>query len=308
MKNFYGLILGVFLVSNNLFGQGCSDAGVCSINIMKNQSTSILEKPVKNAIEAGLVYGIGDFDIQYLTPYVEYSGRITNKFGLAAKLIYTYISGEITHIDKLSDLIFVADYILMQKEFSSISAIAGIKIPLDDSNIEKDGEVLPMHYQSSLGTYDLVLGLNYLNHNLGINLALQQPIVNINQNSFFAPHDNLNSVEYKYYTTNMFERKGDIVNRISYNFPILNKKLFFRPSILSIYHLANDEYTDRDGVKKEIENSRGITMNANIFLNYYFATTKQLELSVGFPFLIREARPAGLTRELVIALEYQIRF
>jgi len=164
-----------------------------------------------------------------------------------------------------------------------------------------------MHYQSSLGTYDLIVGVNYSIMDLGVSLALQQPIINSNENEFIQPTDQ-NLAEYKYSSTNSFNRKGDLVLRASYYLMVSENKFYVRPGLLGIYHLDDDSYKDQNGVEQSIDGSKGLTLNANIFLNYRFSESKSLELSFGFPFVTRDQRPDGLTREFVSGLEYTYSF
>ena len=88
----------------------------------------------------------------------------------------------------------------------------------------------------------------------------------------------------------------------------LGSKLILTPSLLPIYHLANDKFTDIDGIEQEIEGSQGLTFNWNLYFDYPLNDLQNLQLSVGAPFVVREARPDGLTRSFVANLEYRIRF
>jgi hypothetical protein len=213
----------------------------------------------------------------------------------------------LANTNNLSDIVLAVNYNFMNKEESAASVIIGAKIPLNNSNVTINNNSLPMHYQSSLGTYDLIFGVNYLQNKLGVSLALQQPVIQSNENEFITPTDP-NLKEFKYQSTNQYERKGDIVNRISYNFSLLENKLYVRPGILNIYHLGNDIYYDESNIKTEIKGSNGLTVNGNIFIAYRFTPSKQLELSIGSPFITRDSRPDGLTRKLVVGLEYLYSF
>jgi hypothetical protein len=95
--------------------------------------------------------------------------------------------------------------------------------------------------------------------------------------------------------------------RISY--PIsLRENIIFTPGLLPIYHLGEDEYTDMDGMVKSIQGSDGLTLNATLFMDIALSLSSSLELNVGFPFIVRDTRPDGLTRGYVMGAEYGIRF
>lgn len=302
------LLLFTLILSKTSFSQGCSDAGVCTINTMKDHTFSILpEDKNKNHIKTGITYGLGEYNINVTNPYAEFTSFISEGFSLSGKISYAFISGELASVNNLSDVIITANKHIYKKEMSLLALSVGGKIPFNNANTKEDNNPLPMHYQTSLGTYDLVVGLNYLYMDFGASLAMQQPLINSNENEFIAPND-ITLEAAKYRSTNSYDRKGDVMARFSYNIDVVYQKLIIRPGILSIYHLANDTYEDINGDEQEIDGSAGLTLNANIFVNYYFATNKHLELVAGFPFVTRDARPDGLTRDLVLGLEYTYSF
>nr|MBP7274271.1 hypothetical protein [Saprospiraceae bacterium] len=86
------------------------------------------------------------------------------------------------------------------------------------------------------------------------------------------------------------------------------QNLKITPSLLPIFHLTNDKYTDITGVEKEITGSQGLTLHGNIYLDYHIYTTNALQLNIGMPFVVRDARPDGLTRGFIANLEYRIGF
>lgn len=78
--------------------------------------------------------------------------------------------------------------------------------------------------------------------------------------------------------------------------------------MLPIYHLTNDKFTDELNIKREIEGSQGLTLNGNVYFDYEFNAKSSLQLNVGMPFVVRDARPDGLTRSFIANLEYRIKF
>ena len=158
-----------------------------------------------------------------------------------------------------------------------------------------------MDLQPSLGTYDLVLGLSKKYNNLFFILGYQQPL-NKNKNTFFKP---LNTNEF--FTTNQFKRAPDLLLRVGYNYEITNKwKL--SPSLLPIYHLANDTFEDVTNQEIQIKGSEGLTLNASLLVQYSINDKNALEFNLGSPLIVRDARPDGLTRSIVLNLEYKFRF
>ena len=163
-----------------------------------------------------------------------------------------------------------------------------------------------MDYQSSLGTFDLIVGAGYTINKWQFVWAYQQPLTQ-NENKFLAEQYPSDSPLRDFQSTNKFERKGDMLLRISYPMSV-GKSFTFTPSLLPIYHLGNDKYTDAVGNLNEIVNSEGLTLNANVYFDLAISKASSLQLNVGTPLVVREARPDGLTRSFIINLEYVVKF
>jgi hypothetical protein len=163
-----------------------------------------------------------------------------------------------------------------------------------------------MDYQSSLGTFDLIVGASGMVSGISLSLALQQPLSK-NENTFNPALYPAASPLREFPNTRNFVRSGDILLRAAY--PIaLGDKFKVTPGLLPIYHLSNDKYTDTDGVQKEITGSQGLTLNTNVFLDYGFSDKSFIQLGLGMPLVVRETRPDGLTRAFVASLEFTRRF
>lgn len=290
-----------FLFSPEIYAQGCSDAGICTVHSFKpNGLDSISENA--NQVKVGISYGNADNSISVFGTYLEYNGQFNEKFGLDARLTTLSQSGNDISAFGLSDLIVNSNYRINNKATFTL----GVKIPLSDANRMEEGSALPMDYQSSLGTFDLLVGFGYKIKRLHLVAALQQPLTQ-NNNSFFAEDYPLGSPLRDFQSTNQYKRSGDIILRASY--PIdLGQKFRLTPGLLPIYHLANDKYTDMNGVELEIEGSQGLTLNWNLYLDYDLDQKQALQFSAGAPFIVRDVRPDGLTRSFVASLEYRFRF
>lgn len=56
-----------------MYSQGCSDAGVCSLDIMNENSTHNSEQLYNNTLQFGIGYGIADNNINVFNSFLEYS-------------------------------------------------------------------------------------------------------------------------------------------------------------------------------------------------------------------------------------------
>ena len=231
------LVFSFLLLNNFSFGQGCSDAGFCSINSFKPKNIDSL-KIVTNQIKAGAFFGRADRSISVYGSYIEYNRIIKEKFSVDIKLTSLAQSSENISVFGLSDIFLNLNY----KSVKKFNFTFGAKIPLNDGNKSLNGLSLPMDYQSSLGTFDLLFGINYSLKKIQLILATQQPLIK-NNNQFVANIYSEDSRLGSFQTTNNFKRNGDILFIVSSQF-LLNKKLKLTTSILSIYHLKNDEFNE----------------------------------------------------------------
>ena len=295
-----------FIIKTN--AQGCSDAGVCTLHSIKNNAEAHESKDGKrNDLSVGFVYGKGERSTNNYTGYVEYTYGLNKRTSVTGKLGYSQINGELAKTNGLTDLFLSVNHAFDIKKKWQKSFVVGLKLPFDDADIIENGIHLPMPYQVSLGTTDLVLAININRNNFGATLAYQQPLTAINGNKFL-PGDYPNEpLTLNYWPTNEFERKADVVGRVSYSFKT-GERFSIRPSLLGIYHVANDSYVDDAKIRRPLYNSLGLTLNANVFVDYCLKNGNGFDLSLGTPFVVRDQRPDGLTRSFVVSLEYQFSF
>jgi len=304
-----GLTLLVFVIAlMNTNAQGCSDAGVCTLHSIKNNAEGHESKDgKKNDILIGFVYGIGERSTNNYTGYLEYTYGINNRTSVTGKLGYSLVNGELANTNGLTDLFLSVNHAFDIKRKWQKSFVVGLKLPFDKADIVENGIHLPMPYQTSLGTTDLVLAINFNRKSFGATLAYQQPLRSINENKFLPGDYPTEPLVQYYWPTNEFERKADVVARVSYSFKA-NDRFSIRPSLLGIYHVANDSYVDDAKNRRPLYNSLGLTLNGNVFVDYHLKNGNGFELSLGTPFIVRDQRPDGLTRSFVASLEYQFSF
>lgn len=290
------LLIFLFLVSmgNYVTAQGCSDAGFCTTSSIK---TTTEKDTLKNSLKVGFNYGAADFDIAVIGSYLEYKLAFSEQFSLSSKVTYTSQQSESLSSSSLSDLFVLSDYKIRPKTAVSF----GFKIPFTTGNLKQNGQATPMDLQPSLGTFDLVLGITQNWKKFGFALGYQHPLSQ-NKNTYFKP-----ATEKKYFSTNGFERSSDVLLRATYAQNI-SKKWQLTIGLLGIYHTKDDEFVSASGVKTKIKGSNGLTINALAYFNYNINPTNAIEIALGTPLLVREARPDGLTRSFVANIEYRIRF
>ncbi|CAM3530512.1 hypothetical protein FLGE108171_01690 [Flavobacterium gelidilacus] len=287
------------LGSLSMYSQGCSDAGFCSVG---NTFTDELNTS-KNQLDFGGIIGGGEADIFYISPYVTYTRNFSESFTMSAKVTYSQASGDFGTRGQFGDAFLTGNYTFKEKKDKTWSTLLGFKFPFTSSNAKINGVSLPLDYQASLGTFDLIAGVGFKYKKWFFNTALQLPVFNNNKNSYFDEY----SASNDFSSTNLFERKPDVLFRTTYTIQN-NTKFTFKPNLLFIYRLGEDTYENLAGNRTSIDGSDGLTINANLITSYAIAKNKILEASLAFPFVVKEERPDGLTRSFTAGLIYKYAF
>ena len=294
------IVFGFILIANYAFSQGCSDAGICSVN----HGFQTEGQTFKNTLEVAMIYSLGEADVKYFSPYISYTKRFNDRFSFTSKVTYSTANGSFGTRSQFGDAFLVGNYTFKEKNKKQWSALLGLKFPFTASNLKINGYSLPLDYQSSLGTIDLFLGTNLHYKKWDFNGAIQIPVINLNKNSYFKEYGGTD----EFPSTNLFERKPDALLRATYSLKTSNKKFTFKPNILFIYHLGEDSFENIFGQRENINGSDGLTINGNLITSYAITKQSSLELSVATPFVVRDIRPDGLTRSFVLGLQYQYSF
>ena len=163
-----------------------------------------------------------------------------------------------------------------------------------------------MPYQTSLGTNDIILGTSLQYRKWILGFGFQGVLSNKNENRYLHSLWVNNSDGQKYFESNFLDRGNDALLRIEKSLNI--KKLSFSTGLLAIYHLQNSSIIDDSGNRSEVENSKGLTLNITGNGQYNFSYRSGFNLTFGFPIIVREARPDGLTRLFVVSSSFIYQF
>ena len=286
--------------TSSVHAQGCSDAGICSVG----NSFIAIDSVAKNRIEVGTIYGIGEADVTYFSTYITYTRNLNSKIALSGKVTYSQAHGSFGTRGQFGDAYLIGNYKFKAQNQTQWSAIVGLKFPFTKSNLKINDYPLPLDYQASLGTFDLILGTNYTYNHWDFNIGLQLPIYNINKNSYFKEYSGTDDFP----STNLFERKPDALFRTTYTIKTNNKKFTFKPNVLFLYHLGEDSYENIFSQRENIKGSDGLTINGNLISSYPINANSSLELSLATPFVVRDIRPDGLTRAFTAGIIYKVSF
>jgi len=308
MKLKYLLLIFLSVIAiQHLKAQGCSDAGFCSLGILKPNIPGVSEDH-QSQFAVVLANGIGDEDVFVSTLSLQYGHRFNKNWNLEAKLTANYATGELGDVTNAGDLFISSNYNLTKKKRWNTSFLASFKIPLNMANAKSGQLPLPMQYQSSLGTFDAILGVSLTEKHWVLTAAWQQPLSGTNGNTFLPAYWT-NGKADKYPPSNDFNRKADLLLRTGYKFRS-GENWNFQLGLLGIYHLGKDSYIDGNISNKPIaiDGSEGLTLNGTA--SVWFKLNKRFTVGVttGAPFVVRDVRPDGLTRKFVINPELNFSF
>ncbi|MBB3054319.1 hypothetical protein [Mucilaginibacter gotjawali] len=305
------LILTIIIaMSLGGYAQGCSDAGFCSLGVLKNHiEDSVTVNQKRHAIDFGVNYGLGEQNTSTINTYLQYQVNFNSRFSFQSKITATYATGFLGSTFDVGDVYGTINYAPKINSANSLNFIGGVKIPLSSGNDKNAaGKPLPLDYQASIGTYDAIGGVNYIvNRKWEFDAAVQVPVIQENKSTYF-PEEYTDPRALRFAPTNDFRRKSDLLGRIGYYFYLPQSAITLKPSLSGIYHVGTDTYENRFGDRVFIEGSQGFTLNGSIVATKTFKNANRFEIVAGTPFIVRKVRPDGLTRSGVINFQYTIAF
>ncbi len=282
----------IFYLSST--GQGCSDAGVCTVAGLDSGSgddNSVITTKISTIV------GLGEQNVINLsTEFNVVIPTFSNQL-VQIKMPYNITIGNLGNTSGLGDISITLNQLLLNGSSSNLTLIGGLKIPSNDANSTLNGFPLPMAYQPSLGTYDLILGISSVIKNWQFGLGYQHSFSH-NLNEFEHRLDNpqyFNNYNESYH----LKRADDIMARVEYRFNL--KKIKLMAGALPIYHLGEDEI--REGQK--IANSSGLTLNLVAKAKKDLKNNWFMEFLLAAPIIDKEVRPDGLTRSFVAMISIQ---
>lgn len=276
------LVFSVIFFTSQMWSQGCSDAGFCSIGAMQHKDT------IKHELIVGGTYEKADFGVTVTNPFIQYNANINRYLSLNGKLNFRYATDGTRCVSGFGDAFLNINYRLeLEDDNQEIHFTLGGKAPLSKPDetrrfFSSQGLPTPMDFQSTLGTYDLIFGTTYKYKKLSVSLAYQQP---------------LTSTEDWFYDD--YQRQGDVLLKPSYMFKPF-KDFTVSPSFMAIYRLGEDKING--AVSELTKGTDGLTLNLMSEFKYVFAEDYHIGLMAAVPVLNRKTILDGLKREYVFAL------
>jgi hypothetical protein len=252
-----------------------------------------------------------------LTPKVyvataDFNFSINSRNTVQIKIPYQFTDGNFGGASSISDISLCYTRTIKSTPYYDVNLSFGGKIPSNDSNLKEDDRPLPMYYQTSLGSYDLIAGASVITRDWLIATGIQVAL-NENKNQFwYAEWDppvypDPNYVMDYDLATNL-KRGTDVMLRVERNFRF--SKINFSAGLLGIYRITKDEIDDPEdsSVRLKVDETTGLALSAIVTAGYSFNTRSGIKILYGQRILHREVNPDGLTREMVTSVSYLYRF
>ena len=311
----FGILLLVALIPLITNAQGCSDAGFCTMGAMKPDQPYNKRVELKlKAIEFSLYRGTTSLTPIIQVANLDFNFGLNSRNAFQVKLPYQWVSGTLGNTASIGDISFCYTRNLFSSDRFDVSATVGGKLPTNNSNIMVGPNSLPMYYQTSLGTYDLIAGISLINRQWLFATGIQIPF-NQNGNKFDWHTWQLSSTDdfayiQRYPNSTDLHRGIDVMLRVERNFRLA--RFNFSAGLLPIYRIKADEITNFQGIRTSVDSkgnvAKGLALSWIVTAGYNFNVRSGVRLLIGQKIVNREFSPDGLTREVVSSLSYSYRF
>lgn len=309
--------IALLAISTPSLSQGCSDAGFCTMGAMKPDQPFLVNIPIRlRTMELSFYRGTTT-----LSPIV-YVGTLDMNFNIAdnktffqVKLPYQAVSGNFGSTSGLSDISLCLTRQIISTPTFNYNVSLGTKIPSNDADLRDDQHnlPLPMYYQTSLGTYDIIGGFSMISRDWLFATGIQIPL-NRNNNEFtWAPwipvYNNGEGADYvrEYDRALELKRGTDVMLRIERNFRF--SRINFSLGALPIYRITSDEVTVAStGKRNKPDGTTGLALSAIATAGYSFNIHTGVRFLYGKKISQRDFNPDGLTRMTVMTFSYYYRF
>ncbi len=300
MKTFLPIIFVLVFSASTLWGQGCSDAGACSVGSLNYSGDSLTSKSKKVYLSFGQSLGVGEkfILISQSTVGVQYNLFKTTTLELSVPFIFTY--GSIGSSAGIGDLLLSVNQELLRRNGHRFNLVLAGRLKTNNADFTYRGNPLPMAYQTSLGTNDAIAGVLYTIPNWDFYAAYQHSFGR-NNNGYLVTDTTLPDRE-KYYESAQLKRGDDLYLRVRRELALKNGSTLVL-TVLGIYRLQQDEIIKNDRPVR-LDGSSGLTLNLGVTWAKTLRDGRSMELQLAFPIIEKAYRADGLTRNALISIRF----
>ena len=296
-------------------GQGCSDAGFCTMGAMKPDQPYNKKIAIKfRSMEFSFYRGTTTLTPIIYVATADLNFSLNRKNSFQVKLPYQAVQGRLANTSSVGDISLCFTRNIYSSDQFDLNLSLGGKIPTNKSDKATQGLPLPMYYQASLGTYDFITGLSLINRKWLFATGIQIPL-NQNNNQFvWSAWAGTKEESYVngYNQAKDLKRGIDVMLRIERNFRF--SKFNFSAGLLPIYRVKKDEFTksgqaaNSPEVRVSPQEARGLALSIITTIGYNLNVRSGVKLLMGHKIVQRNINPDGLTREFVSSFTYFYRF
>ncbi|TAF66632.1 MAG: hypothetical protein EAZ55_05370 [Cytophagales bacterium] len=310
------VFLLIFYISNlsSLLAQGCSDAGFCTMGAMRpNQYLDKRANLSIQSIEVAQSLGVVPvFQDMIHSTIIDINASYKTKTSFQARIPYNIVHGKLGTTQSIGDLFLSVTQIIVQQPKLRIALTIGTRLAIGQSNLtNSEGHVLPLYYQSGMGSNDIIVGASLMTNKWMFALGYQQSLNN--SKNTFDPQKWQDSqyadIINNFAPNNQFRRGTDLMFRFERNYRFARFNGFV--GALGIYRLNPDQVTMNDNEKMLVQNTQGIVVSAMAGIGYQFSAQSGIKLLVARKISNEWTRTAhidGLARDWVFQIGYQHRF
>lgn len=285
-----------------LAAQGCSDAGICTApgqtDAPADGATDSLRR---NVIRVTGSWGLGEQGVSVFQVVPEAEFMLVKNIRFQVKAPYSYATGNLGTAQGMGDITAGFSWTKNIRKNTMLRFSVLTKLATGKTDRSMNLLPLPMPYQPGLGTTDLIGAVAFNYKTWQFSGAYQHVLRHTNSNAFLHNAWPLNEEAMLYFESARLRRGNDVLLRAAKNFT--RNRFTFSPGMLLLYRLQEDEV---NGVA--VKGADGITLNATASFIYRMRDNSSLTLLAGSPLVVREARPDGLTRALVLNITYSYPF
>ncbi|MFY0689098.1 MAG: hypothetical protein JXQ90_18150 [Cyclobacteriaceae bacterium] len=294
---------------SELLGQGCSDAGFCTMGAMRPDQGYSKKLSIRlRSIEFSHYLGKTRFKDLVFNYTTDFNFGLNDRTTIQVKIPYVYVQGVLKDTNGIGDLSLSATRNIVANEKYQVNFTLGTKLPTGNSNFDLDGKPLPMYYQAGLGTYDIIAGISVISRGWLLAAGYQQALNRSNNDFWWTDWENHvdehSSVKYR--QSRSLNRGKDIMFRVEKNFRFSNFN--FNVGLLPIYRINKDDIISRKGEKLTIPHTDGLALSLLVGGGYQFSVKSGIKIMNGFRLERRPHNPDGLSREFVSNVGYVYRF
>lgn len=304
------------------YGQGCSDAGFCTMGAMRPDQSYNKRIDIKlRSIEFNYYKGSSLLTAVIRAATIDFNLGINDNSSFQIKVPYQWAEGNLGKNGGLSDISLSYTNILKTTENWNINGTLGTKIPSGDANkmVNNDftnNEDVPIHmyYQNSLGSFDAIAGVSAISGKwlvaTGIQIALTE-----NGNQFvwsnfpgYPDPENPDPEYVRQHNVGRNLKRGvDVMLRIERNWRFTNFN--FSLGLLPIWRVTKDEGIPvGETERRKLDGTTGMALSGLGSFGYQFDVNNSIKVIRGIKITDRDFNPDGLTRGDVWSISYIYKF